>query len=206
MYTRQQLCHVMEQKRPDGWRGRYEFQALDENVHHIRLLRVLRIDPFGTVHIALLGTKLSDAERVGYTAISYTWGSADAAERYVAVHEHDSGEYRGTIKVRENCYNVLQTMTEHQQNVYLWIDSICIDQNNVTERNHQVSNMAAVYQSAQTVAAHFSKGGQGLLDKMASLQSADSTTRDTYGWKTKLLLYLSIFCGEIYWHRIWMYG
>ena len=33
----------------------------------------------------------------------------------------------------------------------IWIDAICIDQNNVLERNHQVRNMVRIYAQAEHV-------------------------------------------------------
>jgi hypothetical protein len=86
-----------------------------------------------------------------YTALSYVWG--EAADRFARMEIIISG-YR--FRVRRNLWNFLQQAKSNrmmfqkdnnssQISEYLWIDALCIDQDNITERNHQVKMMREIY-------------------------------------------------------------
>jgi hypothetical protein len=86
-----------------------------------------------------------------YTALSYVWG--EQADRFARMEITISG-YR--FRVRRNLWNFLQQAKSNrmmfqqdnnssQMSEYLWIDALCIDQDNITERNHQVKLMREIY-------------------------------------------------------------
>lgn len=54
----------------------------------------------------------------------------------------------GCIKVRRGLFSFLQAFDGDE---YLWIDQICIDQQALTERNHQVSFMSSIYSQCASV-------------------------------------------------------
>ena len=53
--------------------------------------------------------------------------------------------------VRENLWKALTHIRLATENQTLWIDAICIDQQNIQERNHQVEIMGEVYGKATLV-------------------------------------------------------
>lgn len=61
-----------------------------------------------------------------------------------------------TVSVRRNLHHALQHLRHTRKSSSLekrklWINAICIDQQNVGERNHQVSQMRKIYRTAQRV-------------------------------------------------------
>lgn len=73
-----------------------------------------------------------------YEALSYTWGSA---------HKQYDIEISGnTLPITENLHLALQHLRHPEEDRILWIDAICIDQDNVGERGHQVRQMASIYE------------------------------------------------------------
>ena len=79
-----------------------------------------------------------------YEALSYTWGSADnSVEIKVASSK--------TITVTQNLANALPYLRYADRPRFLWIDAICIDQQNLKERGHQVERMADIYRLADRV-------------------------------------------------------
>jgi hypothetical protein len=74
-----------------------------------------------------------------YAALSYTWGSPGDT-RQIILDGH-------SFTVRKNLYDFLQR-SESRNGVPLWIDAICINQDDVEERNSQVSMMADIYEQA----------------------------------------------------------
>ncbi|KAH9207768.1 heterokaryon incompatibility protein-domain-containing protein, partial [Leptodontidium sp. 2 PMI_412] len=78
-----------------------------------------------------------------YEALSYVWGSPTSSESI----EISGKEYF----IRENLSSALQHL-RHPQNARLfWIDALCINQEEVSERNDQVHQMGRIYRSAVKV-------------------------------------------------------
>lgn len=81
-----------------------------------------------------------------YWAVSYVWGSS--AMPHSLILDQDTGSQ---IPLTESCAKVLKLLTPLQATRYLWIDSICIDQTNVREKEHQIPLMADIYSKAEQV-------------------------------------------------------
>lgn len=78
-----------------------------------------------------------------FEALSYTWG--DAADRLCI---EANGE---AILVTKNLATALVYLRKDSGARYLWIDAICINQNDIDERSRQVALMGKIYQSARLV-------------------------------------------------------
>jgi hypothetical protein len=57
----------------------------------------------------------------------------------------------GTLLVTPNCASALKQLRPETKSRTLWIDSICIDQFNIEERNAQVKLMGEIYRGANMV-------------------------------------------------------
>jgi hypothetical protein len=81
-----------------------------------------------------------------YVALSYTWGRKDYS-RLIRVNGFE-------IPITVNLGDAIDAIFTfaRQQNMMFWADSICIDQENVTERSQQVRLMNTIYRSAEIVA------------------------------------------------------
>ena len=75
-----------------------------------------------------------------YEAISYRWGSEDRTEEILV----DGCK----MKVTQSVYEILATYSSHFLPQLLWIDAICIDQDNKDEKAEQVPMMDVIYSSA----------------------------------------------------------
>ncbi|KAF2973012.1 hypothetical protein GQX73_g495 [Xylaria multiplex] len=80
-----------------------------------------------------------------YSAISYTWGDP-------AITTHVSINGR-RAKIRQNCEDAMIQASSHAHPDcgYIWIDAICIDQENNSEKSDQVAMMGQIYQRASRV-------------------------------------------------------
>ena len=82
-----------------------------------------------------------------YEALSYTWGSAkDPDNVYV---KEKKGEK--TLAITSSLAEALRYLRYEDRSRVLWIDAICVDQNNTAERGHQVLRMADIYHQASRV-------------------------------------------------------
>lgn len=91
-----------------------------------------------------------------YEALSYTWGSGSISE-FVQVEVNDQGatnypaEQRTALGVRSNLASALRHLRLPGKTRVLWIDAICINQEDMEERNTQVKRMAHIYTTAHRV-------------------------------------------------------
>jgi len=84
-----------------------------------------------------------------YIALSYAWGDAESPRETIQINGV-------TVQIRENLRHALDSIISVRDAVNdgpagLWIDSICIDQSNTAEKNHQVQQMSNIYSTATTV-------------------------------------------------------
>lgn len=119
----------------------YNFERLPQDGHYIRLLRVLPGSEDDEISVALSITKMSEAAGT-YDAISYTWGSSDV------LHQIQIYPGAGYVTVRDNIWRFLRhcrsSAIKDRVNL-LWIDSICINQQDLLEKSLQVSKMRQVF-------------------------------------------------------------
>ncbi|KAI7279597.1 hypothetical protein KC345_g5279 [Hortaea werneckii] len=76
-----------------------------------------------------------------FETVSYAWGDAHACHQII-VNGHG-------LLVSANCAQVLRRMRHPDRDRLLWIDAVCIRQDDHRERSWQVSMMADIYSSAQ---------------------------------------------------------
>lgn len=117
-------------------------------------IRLLRLEPSASDSddfcFSLAVHEFHDNARPSYVGISYTWGDAVPLLPIVV---------NGTkMRVRFNCWYALWQIRHHGFTEYLWIDSLCINQDNDEEKNSQVAIMGSIYESALWVASCIGTG------------------------------------------------
>ena len=80
-----------------------------------------------------------------YEALSYHWG---APGNTVTIDIYTSEPFPMLFQVSPNLHSALEQLRFPDLPRVLWIDAICIDQRDTSERNQQVSYMAEIYQKA----------------------------------------------------------
>lgn len=121
----------------------YVYTALSDASKQIRILNILPDNDPDPIRITLNPVNLDDVAG-GFDALSYTWGSEDKLQSALI-----DGK---SILIRYNLWSFLQ----HQRslgnvNTPLWIDAVCINQQNVPEKNVQVARMGDFYRAAGRV-------------------------------------------------------
>lgn len=116
---------------------------LDDNKPSIRLIRVLPgAKLLGHIRCVLEHTLIYSRP---YTCLSYEWGPEPGGTMILL---NDKPMY-----VRPNLGAFLLQASKRYHSVDLWIDALCIDQENFQERNHQVRQMGLIYSTAEEVLA-----------------------------------------------------
>jgi hypothetical protein len=173
--------------------GNYiSLQGCDE----IRLLGLLpgsRSDP---IVCSLNHARLS--ERPKYEALSYMWGP-ETHEKTMIINSDNR-------EIRENLWAALSHLRYTNRSRILWVDAICINQADTTERNHQVTQMGNIYKGASTVIIWLgeedpsSKLAVNLL-RINSYRDMFPTTIRNSPWIWKDIKQL---CRRRYWSRLWI--
>ena len=121
----------------------YEYMPLGED--EIRLVTILPGEPSSSIRILIETTLLE--ERI-YEALSYAWGSVENPAR---VQVGTSGNR--TITVTRNVAGALPYLRYKDRPRVFWIDAICVNQQDLSERSQQVQRMAEIYGCAKCVVA-----------------------------------------------------
>ena len=115
------------------------YAPLNPDRHEIRLLRILPSpDKNNTIYLTLEVATLDS--KLLYRALSYEWGPPDIGSP--------------STRVYLNSYDVPTTpnlrlaLAHLEKGPYYWIDALCINQSDNSERGHQVRQMTRIYQQA----------------------------------------------------------
>ncbi|KAI1261970.1 heterokaryon incompatibility protein-domain-containing protein [Xylariaceae sp. FL1019] len=135
---------------------RYRYQDLPDG--GTNYIRVATIEP-GTheeVKIALRIERFDDEFTPAYDAVSYAWGPPEYNSARVLVYhqEHDHGETtscRGWLGVRSNLLSALRQFRHENESRDVWIDALCINQNDNGQKGPQVAMMGDIFRKASRV-------------------------------------------------------
>jgi Heterokaryon incompatibility protein (HET) len=121
----------------------YQYLGLTEPDSIRILLLFPSSQPTSEVKCDLIHARLSEniEGKNSYTTLSYVWGN-----------ERDSHSVRVRDKrltVGRNVDSALRHLRRRDLPIRLWVDAICINQLDLTERNHQVHQMRAIYSASQ---------------------------------------------------------
>lgn len=78
-----------------------------------------------------------------YEALSYVWGKSTLTKRLMV-----DGRL---LHISDNLYSILVQLRQVERTRTLWIDAVCINQQDTAERGAQVSMMGQIYRQADTV-------------------------------------------------------
>jgi hypothetical protein len=152
-----------------------DYCYLPLNTDQDQELRILVLAPGkfeDDLHCKLENTNLQQGPL--YDALSYTWANEIGDD--ASSQEIYCGPERKVIHITKNCDAALRRMRNPDTERSLWVDSICIDQSNIGERNNQVKNMIATFRSAQRVVIYLGEGDakvHRLLEYMAVDQAGE---------------------------------
>jgi hypothetical protein len=116
-----------------------------------------------------------------FEAISYTWGNGIRDQTIIC-----GG---CMVKITSNLARVLRRLRSPDRPLKLWADSICINQENCEEKEHQVGLMGKIYRKAERVRLyigpdddHQGPGASSLLDEVGHMVQSIWATLDPSLW------------------------
>lgn len=128
----------------------YEYRHMRAGPNNIRLLQILPGTGDAEIFCQVFQYTLRIEKAFGlYEALSYVWGdSTDPQQIYV---KNAEDEQYCTFSVTRNLFAALRRLRDADLPRTVWIDAICINQNDLEERASQVQIMARIYAYAVSV-------------------------------------------------------
>ncbi|OAL55027.1 hypothetical protein IQ07DRAFT_284143 [Pyrenochaeta sp. DS3sAY3a] len=193
----------------------YRYKDVDRKHDQIRLVILLPGAKTDEVCCLIITTALCSSPT--YSAVSYTWATEEGDKsvlKRIYIADLEAAQTWQYLQVTINCENVLRQLRKTDKPQIIWIDSVCINQSSMDERNHQVGLMGRIYQRAKTVEMCIYnpttdyRGAMGLLNvllaegqsvgKFDDCASANSSDIPIH------IMHLILLFGCRYFERVWV--
>lgn len=118
---------------------RFKYQAF-QNSNEFRLIRLVS-GSTESLNCYIDVVSLEDTPK--YEALSYTWGALVKAER---IHCQE-----GFLDITKNLQSAFLQLRRKNSDRLLWVDAVCVNQDDIAERGQQVQLMQRIFQQAKQV-------------------------------------------------------
>ncbi|KAK0669937.1 heterokaryon incompatibility protein-domain-containing protein [Cercophora samala] len=129
----------------------FEYQPIDQSVAQIRVLTLHPGSSGDPISCSLTHHRLQHDN--DYEALSYCWGDPTP--------NHLISIDTASLRVTKSAHDALRHLRFKDRDRRLWIDAICINQKDKTERNHQVHHMGQIFKGASRVLAWLGPASSG---------------------------------------------
>lgn len=190
------------------------YTRLDFLSYEIRLLNIKEAPDDQSIHCTLERTTLIDPGN--YYALSYRWGDLRNKKKIVVDD--------AVIEVR---YNLEAALRQLRSRGYLrvWIDALCINQEDLEERGLQIRNMRQIYSQAKLVVSWLGDDPDNIASAVKYLlengrylhfpgrrrtavgqgySSSGGNTEEEKEWDDQRWRIFQSFCELDYWRRVWV--
>lgn len=162
---------------PSLW-PQYKYNYLSSD--SLRLLNLRPDQPSSPIDCELV--EVSRYSRYAYEAVSWCWGS-EKWDRQIRMHR---SEQAFCFSVSANLESALRAFRRPGVARTLWIDAICIDQDNTVEKSFQIPLMGRIYQEAICVCLWLGEANneskialEFIRSDILQLQKADKLARSS---------------------------
>lgn len=156
--------------------GKLQFQALSPcDQPTIRLCHLLPGTYSDLVEIRLVLSGLD----AGYETLSYCWGQGAHRSRIYC-----EGQY---LEVTENLHLALRRLRLQETERVLWIDAVCINQEDVLEKERQVSIMCDIYRKSERTVVWLGEDYDNSIRAMQMLHRMNDVYSERYDGNLKEL-------------------
>lgn len=145
-----------------------------------------------------------------YEAVSYVWGQkANPVNITFKQKDDTTGSTLSALEITHNLSEALLHLRHEDVPRSVWIDAICINQNDNNEKSHQVRMMGDVYKKASKVVAWLGPSTEVPGRRWGSnlaMQVIEKTGRDIrHDWDTRFSILASddtyAYASKMEWHK-----
>jgi hypothetical protein len=174
------------------------YEPLDRSLLQIRLLELLPGNNGDLIRCRLHPSRFLCEG--GYEALSYVWGNPMEVKT-ILVNDTD-------VHITPNLEAALHCIRCRHKSRYLWIDAVCINQNDNREKNHQVNLMSDIYSRADRVLVFLGSEDDcsEAFDYFDAVSKAGQNGTLLFSPKdvSKLLLVFRRLFTKPWWSRVWV--
>ena len=126
--------------------SRYCYSPLSQEPNSIRLLRLMpNKNDTADIRCELFKYALQESSKAThpYEALSYVWGGSDRPKSIFIDNQY--------LDVTLNLHAALLRLRDRDIPRIIWVDAICINQEDEQEKEHQIQSMAKIYGKASRV-------------------------------------------------------
>lgn len=192
------------------------YKALPLGRNEIRTL-ILRARHFNSAQVQCELRKVSLEDKPSYLALSYTWGTKIELANILA----NNKAFPATVNLRI----ALEHFRSSEQDVHLWVDAICIDQEDEVEKGEQIQMIRQIFADAEETwvwlgaEADESNKAIDLIQALSDFYHEHCDTHDAtkpensemvrWGLPTRSgiedeLVALEDLFSRDYWYRVWV--
>ncbi|TVY81065.1 Heterokaryon incompatibility protein 6 OR allele [Lachnellula suecica] len=166
--------------------AKFHYEPLDTSSQEIRLVTLAPRLSSGALRCKLNTVLFTSMPQ--YEALSYTWVE-DTQKNEILLQDK-------SFMVSDNLWLALKELSHPTERRVLWIDFVCINQDDVAEKNHQVKKMGEIYSKASRVIAWLGEADSSSDALFTALNQPGSLSRSQF-WTENL-------SGREYWPRLWI--
>lgn len=101
-------------------------------------------------YLSCLIKETAEDSKQQYEALSYAWGDPVISHVVMICDYMVNDEWR-PFPITQNLYEALCRLRDPHMPRKLWIDALCINQDDLQEKGHQVAHMGRIYREATCV-------------------------------------------------------
>jgi hypothetical protein len=182
--------------------SQYHYSSLSPGAYSIRLLRLMPNNPNSPekteIHCELFEYSLQDVGTSNhlYEALSYTWGG-DKKPCSITVGEQN-------LNVTQNLHAALLRLRGCSLERIIWVDAICINQDDLTERGQQVQRMAQIYSKAARVLVWLGETAPYCDIALETIRIAAEDKMTAYSNDKEIQPAIFALLGREWFQRIWV--
>jgi hypothetical protein len=90
-----------------------------------------------------------------------------------------------TYKITGNAYNALAHSRSAKEHIRVWMDQICINQEDLDEKSRHIGYMGAIYREADVVVAYLGEETEGTDVLFVFMNALDYEYRSSHIWWKK---------------------
>ncbi|KAM7187719.1 Heterokaryon incompatibility protein (HET) domain containing protein [Naviculisporaceae sp. PSN 640] len=136
-----------------------------------------------------------------YRALSYEWGDENDLGGIITVNGMPFPR-----RIQNNLESALREIRTSDEDVVLWIDALCINQDDISEKGHQVAMMGKVFRGADSVIAWLgpeSDNSEMAMDLISDKITLLKRTEQGQLKDAEHEALIPIACRS-YWSRVWI--
>ncbi len=152
--------------------GRGVYKKLDQEKQEIRLIHILPGPRDDMLRCRMSCISLQDPDATPYECISYCWGGLQDSEN-IAIYPEElfsafgqplPAESAHILPITKNLYTALQYFRSKDKERVLWVDALCINQRNLSERGAQVAMMRQIFANSTSTVVWVGESDQKTAD------------------------------------------